>query len=362
MESNLKYDVGSVHATLDNFHHQIEHAIEIGKGMAPIRLDSKPEEIIITGMGGSAIGGDLFKMFILHSKLSQKLKISINRQYELPEYVDERCLVIASSYSGNTEETISSLEHASRKTNKLACITTGGKIEKYCKDNNIQIYKMPEGFYPRCAVGYSFILLNYLLINSSILSESANVSLIIQLDELKEFVKKLQKKYNVHDFNNPAFKLANELFEKIPVIYSSDLMSAVNLRWRGQFQENSKSIAFGNLVPEMNHNEINGWFKPDCALNKFKIILLRDRENNSRVKIRMDAMRELFKETGIDCSEFYGIGDTFINRMFDLLLMADWASYYLAVLYKLDPNAIPIILKFKEILAKAKDKDKDKND
>ena len=362
METNVKYDVGSVHASLDNFHHQIEHAIEIGKGMAPIRLDGKPEEIMITGMGGSAIGGDLFKMFIHQSKHAPKLRISINRQYELPDYVDEKCLVIASSYSGNTEETILNLEHASKKTNKLACITTGGKIEKFCKENNIQVYKMPEGFYPRCAVGYSFILLNYLIINSKILSENANLNIIKQLDDLKDFVKKLQKKYTVHDFTNPAFKLANELFEKIPVIYSSDLMSAINLRWRGEFQENSKSVAFGNLVPEMNHNEINGWVKPDSALNKFKIILLRDRENNSRVKIRMDAMRELFKETGVDCSEYYGIGDNFINRMFDLLLLADWASYYLAILYKQDPNGIPIILKFKEILAKAKDKDKDKND
>jgi len=132
-------------------------------------------------------------------------------------------------------------------------------------------------------------------------------------------------------------------------------MQAINLRWRGQFQENSKSMSFGNIVPEMNHNEINGFLKPIGAIDKLKIILLRDRENHPRVKQRFEAMKDLLKELGIEFLEYYGIGDTFIERSLDLTLLGDWSSYYLGILYKQDPNAIPYINKFKEIMSKSKE-------
>jgi glucose/mannose-6-phosphate isomerase len=154
---------------------------------------------------------------------------------------------------------------------------------------------------------------------------------------------------------NPAFKLANNLFDKIPVIYSSvGLLDAVNSRWRGQFNENSKSLSFGNFLPEMNHNEINGWVLPEGMINNFRILLIRDKSVNPRIRVRLDAVREIFRSMDLQVDEFYGIGEYFLTRMFDLIHLGDWTSYYLAVLNKQDPMAIPLIYKLKEILTKTK--------
>jgi len=355
MTNFLNYDTNSIFSSLENFHLQVEHAIELGNSQKEIIYETLPDNIMISGMGGSAIGAEYFKNFIYNAEYLPNTRIEINRFYNLPRYVDNNTLVILSSYSGDTEETISACMDAIRKTNKIVAVTVGGKLEKICKEHNIPIFKLPEGFQPRAALGYSFVFFNYILIKCGLLSKDNQLELIKTLNSLPEFIKKINKKYVVHDFNNPAFKLANQLFDRIPLIYSSELMLPINLRWRGQFQENSKSMAFGNVVPEMNHNEINSFFKPIGAIEKLKIILLRDRSNHPRVKIRFDAMKELLNDMGIDFLEYYGIGDSFLERIIDLTLLGDWTSYYLGILYKQDPNAIPYIQKFKEIMNKAKD-------
>ncbi len=353
MTKFTNYDTNSILGSLENYDLQLEHALTLASDFNGIKFKTKPDEIIITGMGGSAIGGDYFKTFIQNSNLLPNTRIDINRNYQMPDYISDKSLVIISSYSGNTEETISSALDAIKKTDKIVAITTGGKLEKICKDNNIPVFYIPEGFQPRAALMYSFIFLNYIILKSDLVDLEKEKEITGILNALPEFVKKITKKYSVHDFNNPAFKLANQLFDRIPLIYSSELMQAINLRWRGQCQENSKSMAFGNIVSEMNHNEINGFLKPIGAIDKLKIILLRDRENHPRIKLRFEAMKELLKDLNIEFLEYYGIGDSFLERTLDLTLLGDWATYYLAILYKQDPNAIPYINKFKEIMSKS---------
>ncbi len=353
MDNFLNYDKGSILASLENFHLQVEHAIEISRDLPSFNFKNNIYEIIISGMGGSAIGGDYFKSIVQSYNLMQGIRVDINRYYTMPNYVNENTLVILSSYSGNTEETISAALDALNKTKNLIAITTGGKLEKIFKENNLPIVYLPEGFQPRAALGYSLVTILSIMYKLNLIDNIQENT--INLNSLPEFIKKTTKKYSVHDFNNPAFKLANQLFDNIPLIYSSELMLPINLRWRGQFQENSKSMAFGNVVPEMNHNEINGFLKPIGAIDKLKIILLRDRENHPRVKLRFEAMKDLLKDLNIEYLEYYGIGDTFVERALDLTLLGDWTSYYLGILYKQDPNAIPYISKFKEIMSKIKD-------
>jgi glucose/mannose-6-phosphate isomerase len=264
-------------------------------------------------------------------------------------------LVIASSYSGNTEETLISFEKAVRKTSNLFVITSGGKLEKICKESSIPYHKIPSGFPPRAALAYSFFSLLYLCMNNNLVSEEFNRIMNSSISELSVTIKKITERYSSHEMTNPAFKLANNLFDKIPVIYSSvGMLDAVNSRWRGQFNENSKSLSFGNLLPEMNHNEINGWVLPEGMINNFRIVLIRDKSVNPRIRVRLDAVREIFRSMDLQVDEFYGIGEYFLTRMFDLIHLGDWTSYYLAVLNKQDPMAIPLIYKLKEILTKTK--------
>lgn len=132
------------------------------------------------------------------------------------------------------------------------------------------------------------------------------------------------------------------------------MLDAVNMRWKGQFNENSKSLCFGNFIPEMNHNEISGWVIPTDMISRFRIILLRDKSVNPRIRVRLDALKEIFRGMDLQVDEYYGIGEHFLTRMFDLIHLGDWTSYYLAILNKQDPIAIPLIMKLKDILNKTK--------
>lgn len=351
---DINYDLKSMNALLSNFHKQIENASVLGKEIEELNFDNKPKEMIILGMGGSAIGGELLKG-VVEQITNNKFRISINRSYDLPEYIDNDTLVVASSYSGNTEETLIAFEKALKYTDKLFAITSGGKLEKICKEKSIPYHKLPNGFPPRAALAYSFFGLLYLCVNNDLINSEFNTEIRLAENELALTIKKLTERYSSHENSNPAFKLANNLFDKIPIIYSSDgILEAVNLRWKQQFNENSKSLCFNNYFPEMNHNEISGWVIPKDMINRFRIILLRDRSVNPRIRIRLDAVKEIFKNMDLQVDEFYGIGEHFITRIFDLIHLGDWTSYYLAVLNKQDPMAIPLIIKLKEILNKTK--------
>ncbi|MDX9789696.1 MAG: bifunctional phosphoglucose/phosphomannose isomerase [Candidatus Kapabacteria bacterium] len=350
----IKYDRNSMNAVLLNFYHQIEHACSLGAEIPDLQFDDKPSEIVILGMGGSAIGGDLLKS-IVHQASRDSIRITVVRNYDLPEYISPNALIVASSYSGNTEETLSAFEQAVDVSDNLFAVTSGGKLESICMERNIPYLKLPDGFQPRAALGYSFFALLYLCINNNLVSEDFNYEMRLSISELSLTIKKLTERYSVHEISNPAFKLANNLFGKIPVIYSSiGILDAVNSRWKGQFNENSKSLSFGNLLPEMNHNEINGWVLPENMIHSFRIILLRDKSVHQRIKVRLDAVREIFRSMGLEVDEYYGIGEHFLCRLFDLIHLGDWTSYYLAVLNKQDPMAIPLIMKLKEQLSKTK--------
>ena len=353
-ENATKYDINSMNALLLNFHQQIKHACELGSSISTEIFDDRPTEMFVLGMGGSAIGADLLKS-VVNQTTGESFRITVNRTYDIPNYINKNTLVVASSYSGDTEETLAAFEKAMKKTNNLFVITSGGKLEKICREHGIAYLKLPPGFQPRAALAYSFFGLLYLCINNNLISDEFNYEMRLSIIELSNNIRKLTERYSVHEISNPAFKLANNLFEQIPVVYSSvGILDSINARWRGQFHENAKTLSFGNVLPEMNHNEINGWVLPDDLIQRFRIILLRDKSVHPRVKVRLDAIKEIFKGMDLEVDEFYGIGEHFLSRMFDLIHLGDWASYYLAILNKQDPMAIPLIMKLKEVLNKVK--------
>ena len=290
------YDRSGMFGILNDFAKQISEAWQIGKN-APLFKETKtPWDIIILGMGGSAIGGDLLRSYSLATPGADHLRIHINRTYELPGFVDDSFHVIASSYSGGTEETLYSFGQAAEKTKYLLSICSGGKLAQFSNLNTIPVIEIPGGMQPRCALGYSFIVLLNVMMRTGAYAEQAMSTTNQAISESIDLIRKRSEEYSAFNDNNPAIVLANRIKGKIPVIYSaSDRFDTVNLRWRGQIQENAKHIAFGNLLPEMNHNEINGWQLPEELQKSFIFIFLEDKEDHPGTHLDSKLLKTYWK-------------------------------------------------------------------
>lgn len=345
-----KIDKTNMHKILYDFSEQILHAIEIIE-KTQFQLDSKINKFIILGMGGSAIGGDLLRSYLKELDGVRHIQIIVNRNYEIPDFIDQSWCAIASSYSGGTEETISAYEQVKFKTNNIIVIASGGELEKLANNDGYPIIKIPKGFMPRCALGYSFFCLLKFFVKSGVFGETNNID-----KDIKSVVEILNEKrilYSNISENNLAYELARKIKGKIPIIYSNDrILDVVNLRWRAQIQENAKNLAFGAFLPEMNHNEINSWQYPEHLMKNFIILLLKDKNDHPQIKRRFAAIREIFNEIGIEVIELESTCDNLLARQFDLIYLGDWVSYWLAILNGIDPTPIPLISKLKEILSK----------
>ncbi len=304
--------------------------------------DKKFRNIIVSGLGGSAISGDLIGNF-LKDELS--LPYFVNRNYTLPLFADKNTLVLISSYSGNTEETISVLEEGIKKNCQMICITTGGKVEQIAEKTKIPLVKMKPGFQPRYALGSSFF---------SLLRIFVRLGLVPQQDEVVEKIRNLWKEkgkeYSAE--NNIAWNVAEQLVGYIPVIYSAaDLTSAAGYRFKCQLNENSKLHAFHHTIPELNHNEIIGWesFNP----NQFnaKLINILDESYHPQVKKRFMITTELAVKKGLEYMNIESEEDDFKVRLMDLIYLFDWITYYTAVLRGFDPSEIDNIHTLKERLS-----------
>jgi glucose/mannose-6-phosphate isomerase len=311
------------------------------KALSGVKLPdaSAIKSIVVAGLGGSAIGGDLVRSYAL-SDLS--VPLVINRTYELPAFVGTNTLVIASSYSGDTEESLAMFAEAKKRGAKVVCISTGGKISALAQENNLPLITLPKGFQPRAALAYSFAPILTLLEKIGLLQNRSS-----DIEETAKMLQTLVERYAPSNASetNTAYQLASKLGSRTPVIYSaSDVFDTVNLRWRGQIQENAKHVAFGNVLPEMNHNEINGWDHPKSILDSFCIIFLRSLEDeHPRVARRFEILKEILHQRGMHVEEFFAEGGSKLARMFSLISLGDWTSYYLALIENVDPSPVPVI-------------------
>ena len=324
----MKIDKSNMRGVILNSPNQFEEALESARD---IKVEGKFENIVICGLGGSALPAN-----ILACWLNGALPIYIHRDYNLPPQAGKKSLVICISYSGNTEETVSALNLAVKKRLKIAAITTNGKIEKICKKYKIPLAKIPSGIQPRSATGYLFSSLAKILMNSGIVKETKEIS---------ETAQKLRSL----DCEKEGKDLARKLSGKIPIIYASNKMKCLARIWKIKFNENSKNPAFYNYFPELNHNEMVGFSRPEKN-SEFHIIILRDKEDHPRNLKRMKLFSNLMKEKGIG-AEFIDIKKgTCLFKIFSSLLLGDWVTYYLALENKVDPTPVKIVEKFKKKL------------
>ena len=326
------------------FADQIQEAIGISEQINLHNDYSACKNIVVAGMGGSAIGGDIVKTIV-----NQELKIPfyINRNYELPKWVNEKTLVICSSYSGNTEESLSAYEDALKKGAMICGISTGGQLSKKIQSEGFDLITIPGGLQPRAALAYSFVPMLYLLKNIGLISNSL-------VDDLSNSITYLETKrnaYSVGDTSNPIFKMAKDIYGMIPIIYGiTDTTSVVALRWKGQLCENSKMLAYHNEIPEMNHNEIVGWGNNPDLLSELSVIWLKDKNDNERVRARQEITKALLNDIDIMQHEVSAEGASNVERLLDLINYGDWLSYWCAILHNTDPSPVEKINKLKKAL------------
>ncbi|MGH2574974.1 MAG: bifunctional phosphoglucose/phosphomannose isomerase [Ignavibacteria bacterium] len=328
------YDSSDMFQVLADFNEQIDEAYNIGQSFNPPGDFRDVNKIIISGLGGSAIGGDLLRSVLWYEL---KIPIYVNRNYKIPSFADKSTLTIISSYSGNTEESLSAYNEAKDYNCKIICLSSGGNLSLLAENDGNLLIKIPKGYQPRCALGYSFIPLLILMFKLGFISNKSRDIL-----RIRDSIKNRSKLYtNFDDSQNYALKIAKLLKGKLPVIYSSsDLLDVVNLRWRCQISENSKTLAFGNLLPEMNHNEIVGWQENPALLKNLAVISLIDKEDHVRIQKRNEITIKLISDLAALAIELDGEGESKLERIFDLIYLGDWVSFYLAILNKIDPTPV----------------------
>lgn len=344
-----EYDNADMLRLIESFPEQCAAAKSIGsKFNFPGSFKSACRNVVCTGLGGSAIGADLVRSYISGEASTPLL---VNRNYTLPNFVNSESLVVASSYSGDTEETLSAYEDAKERKAKIIAITSGGKLQKLAELDGFPVVTIPGGLPPRCALGYSFFPLLILLSKIGLIEDkSKNIDNAIKV---MQYLKDNKIGQAVSEKKNIAKKIAKKLYLKFPIIYGGqDHIDAVVTRWRGQLAENSKNLSSSHIFPEMNHNEIVGWEEPKKLLNNLITIMLRDRQDHKRISKRMDITKKIIKDLKVEVIEVESVGEDLLARIFSLVYIGDFVSFYLAVLNRKDPTPVERVTYLKKELAK----------
>jgi len=322
---------------ISNFSSHLQEAIEIGNS-ANLNISNKTiNNILISGLGGSGIGGTIVSQLLENES---GIPISVNKTYSIPNYVDEQSLVIISSYSGNTEETLSAMKQAISQGAEVACITSGGEVLEIAQNNDFNHIIIPGGMPPRACFGFSFTQLFYILHHYKIIGDSFKAQIkagIIMLEKYEEEIK------------DEALSLAQSILNKTPVIYTSASYEGVGIRLRQQINENSKLLCWHQVFPEMNHNELVGWKGGDENL---AVLILRNNSDYSRTQKRMEICKEIFSKYTNTILEVFSKGDSEIERTLYLIHLGDWISWFLSEKNDVDAMEIEVINYLKSELSK----------
>ncbi|MCB9310865.1 MAG: bifunctional phosphoglucose/phosphomannose isomerase [Lewinellaceae bacterium] len=323
---------------IEKFPFQLRDAVEAVAQIHILPHDFEIRNICIFGMGGSGIGGKFVKDMLCSTS---KLPIEVYNGYEIPKFIDKHTLVIASSYSGNTEETVSNVQALLSSQAKIVCITSGGALLDIAKHNSLEFVQLPSGSRsPRAFLGYSIVcqlgvLKELKLIDSSVL-EQVKVAIDLLIFEQE-------------DIKVKSHQIAQSMAHKLPLMYTSERMESVSIRWRQQINENAKMLCHQLVFPEMNHNEIEGW---NSAQDKTLVVLLRNKDDHKRNQLRFEIVKDQLKHKTSSIIEIYSKGQSLVEKMMYLTHFGDWVSYYLAVVQHIDPISIGMIDHLKNELSK----------
>ena len=351
MLDNLKImseiDKSNMLDIIERFPEQIETSYDV-ENSSILRSYLKINNIIISGMGASAISGDIVKSLFL-DRLN--IPIFVNRQYSLPKWANKNTLLISQSYSGNTEETLNTFKNGYQKRCKIIGISSGGKLKELCEKSEIPFIKIPPGIPPRTATGYILFSTIFAMKKIGILKNDFDSEIketISIINDLKNQIKK-----DIPEKDNISKQLAKKILNTIPQIYGFEFYTPIAKRWCTQFNENSKIICRYDEVPECNHNDIVGWSMNPEVSKKFTCILFRDSENESvYISKRLNFMKKLFEEVSANVIEIQIKGKKKLSKMIYAMHLGDYTSCYLGILRKIDPTPVDAITELKNELSK----------
>jgi glucose/mannose-6-phosphate isomerase len=320
---------------IENFPAQLTEALQIAEGAA-LTPKNNIQNIVITGLGGSGIGGTIISELVADSCPAP---ILINKDYFLPAFVSSNSLVIISSYSGNTEETLQAMQQALDKKAQIICVTSGGKVEELAKTHKLDVIKIPGGNPPRSCIGYSLIQLikifvHYKFAPASLMEEAKKCATLLKTES--EFIKKESQ------------AIAKTLHQKIPVIYSLGSCEGVSVRFRQQINENSKMLCWHHVFPEMNHNELVGWTEKNDSI---AVITFHTSFDYDRTKKRYEVCKPVFSKYASSVTDITAKGNSKLEQYMYLIHLGDWISVILAELKNIDPVEVNIIDKLKKELS-----------
>ena len=324
---------------IDGFPRQLKEAIEIGR-KAQLKSPGGPySNVVITGLGGSGIGGRIVAQAVAGEA---KCPIEVYSNYYLPAYVNHKSLVIACSYSGNTEETLAAMEQALNKGARVCVITSGGAMLEMAQKRGLDHIVIPGGNPPRTMLAYSLTQQFFLLHHFGIIGDGFEGALKNAAAMLDDDKGKIQAK---------ARDITDKLFGKRLVIYSEASTEAVCVRFRQQVNENSKELCWHHAIPEMNHNELVGWAGGNETI---AVLIFRHKTDHERSQVRMEINKEVFRQYTPHVHEAWSQGDTLLARQLYLINLGDWVSYYWAEKKGVDPVEIAVINMLKGKLAEVK--------
>jgi glucose/mannose-6-phosphate isomerase len=326
-----------------------QHFVDAVQRAQSVQLElnvNRIRHLVVAGMGGSAISGEVARS-LTYSQLP--VPMSVCRSYNVPHFVDQHTLALVSSYSGNTEETLSLFDQMQRRGAQIVCITSGGKLGDLAEAKNLPRFFLPAGFQPRAALAHLVVPLLQILQACRFISD-----VDADIKETVALLEQLSRRYHpeIPESENLAKRLARALSERVPLIYAAEICESVAWRWKEQFCENAKVLAWHNSFPELNHNELVGWGLRGEMDRRFQVIYLRDQqarkgplvgapdEIHPRVHSRMDLTRGLIEQSGVPVIEVASEGQSLLARFFSLIFLGDMASAYLAVLNGVDPTPV----------------------
>jgi len=321
---------------IDGLPAQLEGAWELGMSR-PLPDAPRPRVVLMAGMGGSAIGADLAAAYLAPTC---PVPLVVWRGYELPASVGPEALVILSSHSGNTEETLSAYDAARRSRARMLAITTGGELARRCDGDGVPAWRFEHRGQPRAAVGFSFALILSALHRVGLV-ETAGEEICAAAEAMRAQQGSLRAEVPVQ--HNPAKRMAGQLMDRLPLIIGGGLLGPVARRWRTQVAEVAKAVAQFEELPEADHNMVAGVGQPDDLITRTMAVFLRAPLDSPRLAARVEATRQVLMVEGFNTDVIEAAGATRLAQQWTCLHYGDYVAYYLAMSYNVDPTPVAAI-------------------
>jgi glucose/mannose-6-phosphate isomerase len=322
-----------------SFPEQLSEALTNALGFVPATQTQSIHQVLILGLGGSGIGGSIVQSLAFRTA---KVPFTVSKNYDIPACTDAHTLVIASSFSGNTEETLVAVEKALAAGAQIACLTSGGKLKKIAEEKHLDCVLLPvKAECPRAHLAYSLTAMLIYLSKKGIMPDYS-AEILSTSKNLTHWQEEIQAESKV---------IAKKLLGKLPMLYSDDSLQAVLVRFQQQINENAKQICHVNVFPEMNHNELVGWVKPENILKNAAVLLFEAAGDHQRVRLRMSVCEPLFSAF-CEVHRIRARGEDLVSQFIYLIHLTDWVSFDLALLNETDPFPVDIINHLKSELAK----------